>query len=244
MVTPNEPTLHLLAPTCPRRSPDSAIPENGGVIVREMPTQENIKKVALYVRVSTGRQTTENQKLILEKHALRMDWNYVIYEEQESTRKTRPVKQELMTKLREGVYDAVCVLKLDRWGRSLAELALEIKELVDKRVCFISLRDNIDLSTATGQLQFHIICAFAEFERELIRERTLDGIARAKADGKHCGRPPGAKDKKKRRKSGYHLFHALPETRKKYEKIGHETWERTRGKQKSEGGFDESKHKV
>ena len=79
---------------------------------------------------------------------------------------------------------------MDRWARSLPELAIEIKELIDKGISFISLNDSIDLSTATGRLQFHIICAFAEFERDLIRERTLDGLERARQQGKRLGRPP------------------------------------------------------
>jgi len=165
-------------------------------------------KVALYSRVSTGRQTTENQTLLLRNHAERMGWKYEMFSEQESTRKTRPIKQQLLQMLRNKHYDAVCVLKLDRWARSSKELILEIKELHDRGVGFISIRDNIDLNTATGKLQFHIMSAFAEFERDLIRERTLDGLARARAQGKHIGRPKGKKDGKVRRKSGYHLRYA------------------------------------
>jgi DNA invertase Pin-like site-specific DNA recombinase len=174
-------------------------------------------KVALYCRVSTGRQTNENQALILKKHAERMGWDYEFFEEKESTRKRRPVKFMLMQRLRNKEFDAVCVLKLDRWGRSNVELALEMQELQDKGVDFISVRDNIDLSTATGKLQFHIISCFAEFERDLNRERTLDGLARARANGVKIGRPKGSKDSYKRKRSGYHLRHAAEKTRKKYE---------------------------
>ena len=175
------------------------------------------KKVALYARVSKGRQTNENQVLILKNHADRMGWEYDLYKEQESTRKTRPIKQELLKKLREREYDTVCVLKLDRWARSSAELSLEVKELIDKGVNFISVRDNLDFTSATGKLQFHILSAFAEFERDLIRERTLDGLARAKAQGKTLGRKPGSKDSKKRRRSGYWLRHTTEKTRSKYQ---------------------------
>lgn len=166
-----------------------------------------MKKVAIYARVSTREQTTDNQKLILLEHAKNQGWNFEFFEEQESTRKTRPVKYNLLQRLRNKEFDAVCVLKLDRWGRSTIELAGEIQELKEREIDFISLRDNIDLSTATGQLQFNIISAFAQFERDIIRERTLDGLARAKAEGKQLGRPKGSKDKKQRGKSGYLLRH-------------------------------------
>jgi DNA invertase Pin-like site-specific DNA recombinase len=160
-------------------------------------------KVALYCRVSTRRQTNENQELILTEYAKRSNWDYEIFNEVESSRGTRPVKQDLLRRLRLKEFDIVCVLKLDRWGRSVIELALEIQELYEKGIAFISLRDNIDLTTATGKLQFTIISAFAEFERDLIRERTLDGLARARVEGKTLGRPVGRKDGKIRRKSGY-----------------------------------------
>ena len=176
-------------------------------------------KVAIYCRVSTGRQTTENQAIILKKHAEREGWDYEFFQEQESTRKRRPIQWNLMKRLRNHEFDAVCVLKLDRWGRSLKDLALEIQELTDKGVSFISIRDNIDLSTATGKLQFHMISAFAEFERDLNRERTMDGLARARAEGKHIGRPKGSKDTYKRKRSGYWLRHAEKKTREKYEAL-------------------------
>ena len=73
----------------------------------------------------------------------------------ESTRKTRPVKQELLQKIRNGEYKEVIVYKLDRWARSSRELILEIQELTDKGVRFVSLSDNLDFSTSTGRLHFH-----------------------------------------------------------------------------------------
>ena len=163
-------------------------------------------KVAIYARVSTRDQHPENQLIQLKEYAKRHNYEYEVFEEKESTRKTRPIKQDLMNRLRQKEFDGVLVLKLDRWARSLPELALEVQELYGKGVSFVSLRDNIDLSSATGKLQFHILSAFAEFERELIRERTLDGLERAKINGTKLGRPKGAKDRNgKRNKSGYWL---------------------------------------
>lgn len=164
--------------------------------------------IALYMRVSTTEQTNENQKIRLIEYAERRGDTYDIYEEVESSRKTRPVKQALLSKLRKHQYDAVVVYKLDRWARSSSELILDTKELVDKGIGFVSISDNLDFGTAAGKLQFQILAAFSEFERELIRERTIEGLRRAKQQGKQAGRPKGTKDSKPRRKSGYILREA------------------------------------
>jgi putative DNA-invertase from lambdoid prophage Rac len=165
-------------------------------------------KIAIYGRVSTNDQTPENQIIRLTEFAREKGWNYEVYTEVESTRKTRPVKAELLHKLRSGEYDGVMVYKLDRWARSSTELILDISELVKKEVVFISYTENLDFSTSTGRLHFQILSAFAEFERDLISERTKEGIRRAKMRGKTLGRPPGSKDKKKRRRAGYYLREA------------------------------------
>lgn len=165
-------------------------------------------KTAIYARVSTQDQNLENQLNPLIDYCERQGWEYEVYKEKESTRKTRPVKAELLQKLRKLEYDCVLIYKLDRWARSTQELALEVTELFNKGVKFISLSDNIDLTTASGQLQFSILSAFAQFERDLIRERVIAGLARKKAAGMKLGRPKGAKDTKRRRKSGYYARYA------------------------------------
>jgi putative DNA-invertase from lambdoid prophage Rac len=167
-----------------------------------------MKHIALYVRVSTSEQTVENQKIRLLEYAEKNKCTYDLFEETESTRKTRPVKQALLSMLRQKHYDAVIVYKLDRWARSSTELILDTKELLDKGIGFISISDNLDFGTASGKLHFAILSAFAEFERELIRERTIEGLRRAKMQGKQAGRPKGSKDTKKRKKSGYILREA------------------------------------
>ena len=172
-----------------------------------------MKKIAIYCRVSTTEQTTSNQRLSLEKYSKEKGYEYDVYEEVMSSRKTRPVKQELLNKLRKGEYEAVLVYKLDRWARSSSELIMDVAELVKKGIGFISISDNLDFTSATGKLHFQILSAFAEFERELIRERTIEGLKRVKSQGKILGRPEGAKDKSKRKKSGYILREA--EKRKK-----------------------------
>ena len=178
-----------------------------------------MKKIALYCRVSTTEQTNENQKLRLVEYANSKGLEYDIFEEVESSRKTRPVKQALLQKLRSKEYDAVVVFKLDRWARSSSELILDTKELLDKGIGFISISDNLDFSTASGKLHFQILSAFAEFERELIRERTIEGLRRAKSQNKTLGRPKGSKDSKQRKRSGYILKEAN-KRKSKDEKIG------------------------
>jgi putative DNA-invertase from lambdoid prophage Rac len=165
-------------------------------------------KVAIYCRVSTQEQTTENQRIRLIEYCERQGWQFEVIEEVESSRKTRPKKQELLNRLRHKEFDGVLVWKLDRWARSSFELLNEIEELTKKGIAFYSMSDNLDFSTSTGRLHFAILAAFAQFERDLIRERTLEGLNRAKSQGKTLGRPSGSKDKKDRRKSGYFLRHA------------------------------------
>lgn len=159
--------------------------------------------VAIYCRVSTEEQVTENQRIRLVEYAERMGWKYEVIEEVVSSRKTRPKKAALLQRLRNKEFDGILIWKLDRWARSSLELISEIEELHSKNIQFISLSDNIDFSTSAGKLQFQILSAFAEFERNLIRERTMEGLNRAKSQGKTLGRPNGAKDTKDRRKSGY-----------------------------------------
>lgn len=156
-------------------------------------------KVAIYARVSTQDQNPVIQKKALIEKVGRENWDYDYYGEIESTRKTRPVKYDLYTRLLKGEYDAVCVWKIDRWARSTQELSREVTTLYDRGVKFISLTDNIDLSSASGTLQFNIISAFAQFERDIISERTKEGLKHAKNVGKR------GRDKRPRQKSGYYM---------------------------------------
>src|SRR4030042_236762 len=87
-------------------------------------------KVAIYCRVSTNEQTTDNQRLRLTEYAEKEGWTYDVFTEVQSSKKTRPVKAELLQKLRSREYEAVLVYKLDRWARSSTELILEVKELI------------------------------------------------------------------------------------------------------------------
>jgi len=148
-----------------------------------------MKSIAIYARVSTSEQTTLNQVSRLTEYADKLGYRYDVFEEVESSRKSRPIKANLLQQLRNNNYDGVLVYKLDRWARSSRELILEIDELINKGIDFYSYSENLDFTTATGKLHFTILSAFAEFESELIRERTIEGLRRAKAQGKKFGRP-------------------------------------------------------
>lgn len=154
--------------------------------------------VALYARVSTKDQDPKMQRNALIDKARRESWNYELFEEKESTRKSRPIKYQLYQRLLSKEFDGVCVWKIDRWARSTQELSREVTTLFNKGVKFISLTDNIDLTNASGMLQFNIISAFAQFERDIISERTKEGLKNAKNVGKR------GKDKGGRRRSGYY----------------------------------------
>ena len=156
--------------------------------------------VAIYCRVSTKEQNLDNQKNILTQYANRMGWTYTIYEEKESTRKTRPVQYDLYNRLLKKEYDGLLIYKFDRWARSTQELINHIENLVNRNISITSYTENIDLNSSMGKAMLTILSAFAQLERDIIRERTLAGLDRAKAWGKTLGRPKGKKDSKKRKK--------------------------------------------
>src|SRR5215510_10218025 len=103
---------------------------------------------------------------------------------------SRPALNRLMSDAKRRRFGAMLVWKLDRFGRSLRHLVNALAELEALGVAFVSLRDNLDLSTPSGRLMFQIIGAMAEFERALIQERVRAGIRNAKAKGRTLGRPP------------------------------------------------------
>lgn len=146
-------------------------------------------RVAIYVRTSKTEQILDNQKIPLINYAKNNNWQYELYEEQESTRNTRPIQVDLYNKLLKRQYDGVLIYKFDRWARSSRELVTHLEELKAKSIRFISFTENIDTDTPMGKAMFTIISAMAELERSLIRERTLAGLARARAWGKKLGRP-------------------------------------------------------
>jgi len=147
-------------------------------------------KVAIYTRVSRSDLNQENQVLELERFAKAMGWDYKIFEEKESTRKTRPIKNKIFLEALKRKWDCIFVYKLDRWARSLSELVNDFSRLKQSKVEFRSMGDNIIVNEdPRNMLMIHMLGAFAEFEREIIRERTIAGLNRARAQGKKLGRP-------------------------------------------------------
>ena len=153
-------------------------------------------KVAIYARVSRTDQVLENQLLPLKKYCERMGYEYEVFVEKESTRKTRPVQWALYNRLLRKEFDGLVIYKFDRWARSTKELVEHMENLIEKKVMVYSLTENIDLSTSMGRAMLTIISAFSQLERDIIRERTLAGLDRARAQGKTLGRPKGMNIKK------------------------------------------------
>jgi len=147
-------------------------------------------KVAIYCRTSKIDQNPENQKIELEKYAKAMGYDYTIFEEQESTRKTRPVKNDIFQDALRKKWDLILVWKLDRWARSMQELINDLELLKQNNVQFKTLKENIVLDdNPTNKLMINILSSFAQFERDIIRERTMAGLERARQQGKKLGRP-------------------------------------------------------
>ena len=149
-------------------------------------------KIALYARVSKAlEQHPENQLIELRRWAKASEHEIAgEFVDEISSKDTRPQKEIVLKKLRLKEIDGVAFTNLDRWGRTMSELVLELEEFSKSDISLISLKEGLDLSTAAGRLMANVLAAMANFERDRIRERTLLGLARARAQGKRLGRPP------------------------------------------------------
>jgi DNA invertase Pin-like site-specific DNA recombinase len=150
-------------------------------------------RVALYARVSTanGHQDPEMQLRELREYCSRRGWQvaHEYVDHLSGSKDSRPALNQLMSDAGQRKIDAVLVWKLDRFARSLKHLINALAEFDALGVAFVSLRDNLDLTTPAGRLMFQIIGAMAEFERALIQERVKAGLRNARAKGKRLGRP-------------------------------------------------------
>lgn len=156
-----------------------------------MVTQKK-KKIAAYIRVSTDQQTTELQRREILEYCERRGWNvYRIYEDfgLSGTNGNRPALKEMLKDAQTRRFDVVMCWKMDRLFRSLKDLVITLQNLADLQVEFVSLKENIDLTTSSGRLLMQIIGAMGEFEASLIKERVMAGLANARAKGKKLGRP-------------------------------------------------------
>jgi DNA invertase Pin-like site-specific DNA recombinase len=138
--------------------------------------------------IGYARISTEDQKLDLQHDALRATGCEKIFDETASGVSTRlPVREELLDYARRG--DTVVLWKLDRLGRSLRDLIEVVNALGERGVGLRSLHESIDTTTPAGKLTFHVFGALAEFERDVMRERTQAGLLAARKRGKKLGRP-------------------------------------------------------
>src|SRR5664280_2094887 len=149
---------------------------------------------ALYARVSTKDkgQDPEMQLTELREFAAKRGWQVVgefVDVGVSGSKDSRPQLDNMMRLAKTRKIDVIAVWKLDRFGRSLRHLVDALAELEALGVAFVSLRDNLDLTTPAGRMMFHVIGAMAEFERELIRERVRAGLAHARSKGQKLGRP-------------------------------------------------------
>jgi DNA invertase Pin-like site-specific DNA recombinase len=158
------------------------------------------KRVALYVRTSTANgQTTRNQERELQAVAKRHGWTVAkVYRDQGISgakgRDKRPGLDAMMQAIARREIDMVAAWSVDRLGRSLTDLLAVLNDLHAKGIDLYLHQQGLDISTPSGRAMFQMLGVFAEFERAMIRERVMAGLARAKADGTRLGRPATVAD--------------------------------------------------
>ena len=142
------------------------------------------------MRVGYARVSTKDQSLDLQVDALKKAKCDEVFCEIASGAKTaRPILDDLLSRLRQG--DVLVIWKLDRLGRNLKHIVTLTNELMEQKIGLISLKDPIDTTTPQGRLMCNIFASLAEFERDVIRERTQAGLIAARARGRKGGRPKG-----------------------------------------------------
>ncbi len=145
-----------------------------------------------YARVSTEQQCLDRQLDMLKKYGVDKIYN----EKMTGTKRNRPELEKLMERLTEG--DTVVVESLSRLGRSTKDLIWLMETFNSKGVNLVSLKESIDTTSSTGKLLFTLMSALAQFERDVLADRTREGLAAAKARGRKGGRPPANSESVKR----------------------------------------------
>lgn len=155
-----------------------------------------MKTVVIYARVSTVDQTSAQQLQVLREHCVKAGYEIVgeyIDDGESALKSNRPQYLRLLEDARKRKFNMILVYKLDRFSRSLKELVNTMAVLKDFGVNFVSYAEkDFDTTTATGQLMFHIVSAFAQFERDMISERTKLKLRHMKSQGIKLGRPQKA----------------------------------------------------
>ena len=156
-------------------------------------------RTALYLRVSTAHQTADNQLHELERVAAARGWNIVRTFRDDGIsgskgRDERPALDALLKSAARREFDLIAVWSIDRLGRSLQQLITTVNDLHAQGVQIYFHQQAIDTTTPSGKLMFGVFSSFAEFERDLIRERIKIGIERARKEGRPLGRPSSVTD--------------------------------------------------
>jgi putative DNA-invertase from lambdoid prophage Rac len=167
--------------------------KSGDVFGQRRKTQKMFR-AGLYARVSTNdQQTLPMQTRALREYAARRGWTIGMQvREVGSGAAQRKAREQLLEAARRREIDVVLVWRLDRWGRSVTDLLATLQELEHLGVGFVSLTEALDLTTPAGRAMAGLLAIFAEFEREILRERTRAGLAHARQNGKQLGRPKTA----------------------------------------------------
>src|SRR5450432_1780185 len=149
-------------------------------------------RAGLYARVSTNdQQTLSMQSRAMREYAARRGWTIAVQvREVGSGAAKRESREKLLEAARRREIDVVLVWRLDRWGRSVTDLLATLQELEHLGVGFVSLTEALDLTTPAGRAMAGLLAVFAEFEREILRERVRAGLDHARQHGKRLGRPP------------------------------------------------------
>src|SRR6202521_5265899 len=154
-------------------------------------TPAKMFRAALYARVSTNdQQTIPLQVRALREYAIRRGWSIAMQvKEVGSGASQRRLREKLLNAARRLEIDVVLVWRLDRWGRSVTDLLATLQELEHLGVGFVSLNEALDLTTPAGRAMAALLAVFAEFERDILRERVRAGLAHARQNGTRLGRP-------------------------------------------------------
>src|SRR3954449_4507045 len=151
-------------------------------------------RAGLYARVSTvDQQTLTMQNRAMREYAARRGWTITLQvRDVNSGAAKRQAREKLLQAARRREIDVVLVWRLDRWGRSVTDLLTTLQELDHLNVGFVSLTEALDLTTPAGRAMAGLLAVFAEFEREILRERVRRGLEHARRNGKRLGRPATA----------------------------------------------------
>ena len=152
-----------------------------------------VRKVAIYCRVSTLDQTVDNQLIELRDHCSKMGWEITKEYSDEGlsgtlSRDKRPALNSLIKDAYRKRFEAVVCWDISRIGRSMKELVLFLSDMKDRDIGIVSVRQGFDTSTTMGEMMFQFVGILSAWEREMIRERTIAGLERAKSEGKTLGR--------------------------------------------------------